>query len=84
MGWRRRVDRPHGEVLATLRELGWACADTSRLPNWVDIVAHRAGVIRLVEVKADTGKLTASQQRLIDAGFPVVVIRNAAEAAALR
>ena len=34
----------------------------------------------LVECKTRTGKLRAEQQKLIDSGWPIVVLRDAAEA----
>jgi len=36
--------------------------------------------VYLVECKTRTGKLRASQQRLIDQGWPIVVLRSAEEA----
>jgi len=38
------------------------------------------GSIALVECKTRTGRLRASQQRLIDQGWPIVVLRSAEEA----
>lgn len=84
MTYRRRVDATHGEVVQALRQCGWTVADTHAFPGFVDCLAHRGGKLWLVEIKGARGKLKPSQQRLIDAGFPVVVLRNAAEAAALR
>lgn len=80
----RRVDSTHKEVLTTLRRCGWKAIDTSRLRNFVDIVATRHGEVRLVEVKAKAGKVTESQACLLAAGWPIWILRSADDAARLQ
>ena len=80
----QRTDRTPREVIDTLRQCGWKVADTHALPNWVDCVASKGETVRLIEIKTATGKLKPSQQRLIDQGWPVVVLRSAEDAVGLR
>lgn len=82
MGWRRRVDSNHGEIVQALRACGWLIADTSRLPNFVDLVGLRDGKIRLFEIKSAKGKFTESQDKLM-AQWPVIVLRDIADVARL-
>lgn len=83
MGIGRRTDSTHKEVVTALRSVGWDCFDVHALPSFVDIVAHRAGQVRLIEVKSAKGKLKPSQQRLVNDGWPIVVLRSAEDAARL-
>lgn len=84
MSYARRTDTTHREVIDTLRQCGWKVADTHALPNWVDCVASRGDAVRLIEIKAPKGKLKPSQQRLMNDGWPIVVLRSAEDAARLR
>lgn len=75
MIWARRVDSTHANIIGTLRATGWAVADTSRLSNFADAVAHKHGDVRLIEIKTGNKPLTSSQLKLIAQGFPVYVLR---------
>ena len=80
----RRTDANSRELLAALRRMGWVCIPTHELRNFVDIMACRAGQVRLIELKTDRGKLTASQERLIDEGWPIHLVRTVEDCEALR
>jgi len=79
---RARTDTTHAEIMAALRAMGWKMKDTHSLPKFVDAVGFRPrdGVV-LFEFKSGRGKLRPSQQELIDEGWPVRVLRTAADAA---
>jgi hypothetical protein len=56
-------------------------ADTHALPNFVDAVGYKPSHgVTMFEFKSRRGKLTDSQQDLLDRGWPVAVIRSADEA----
>ena len=58
----KRVDANQGEIVAALRAMGWAVADTSGVGRgFPDLCASKAGETVLIEVKARTGKLRQSQ-----------------------
>ncbi len=82
MSYARRTDATHREVLDTLRSLGWQIVDTSRLAGFIDAVAWHQGRqhLRLVEIKDVRGNLTLAQVRLLQAGWPIHVLRSAADA----
>ena len=86
MSWARRTDSTHKAVRDALRGCGWLVADTSRLPLFVDLVAFKPSTraFWLVEAKSKGGKLTASQQKLKDAGWPLASIETVEQAAQLR
>jgi len=84
MRYAARVDGTHREVIDALRACGWLVADTSRLAGFVDCVAQRRGVTRLIEIKRPKGKLTWLQAQMIAAGFDVRVLRSAEDAARLQ
>ncbi len=83
MSYARRVDRTHAEVMNALRKCGWLVQDTSRLKGWCDLTAARAGRVLLIEVKTLKGKPTSAQLELIAAGWPILTVRSADEAAKL-
>lgn len=83
MRYAARVDGTHREVIDALRSCGWMVADTSRLAGFVDCVAQRQGVTRLVEIKRPKGTLTRSQVDMIAAGFDVRILRSAEDAVRL-
>lgn len=80
----RKVDRNHGEILRTLRECGWLVKDTHELRRWVDATVSRGGHVRLIEIKADGGMPTEAQLDLVDAGWPIRILRNVDDAINLR
>jgi hypothetical protein len=85
MTFARRVDTTHKAVMETLRKTGWQVLDTSRLRGFVDLVVWHPGrqALRLIEVKDRRGALTDAQRKLVDAGWPVTVLRSPEDAAKL-
>lgn len=81
---RAKVDSTHREVIDTLRQLGWDVEDTHTLPNFVDAVAMRGEQVRLIEIKGVKNRLQPSQKRLIDRGWPIVILRSMQDAINLR
>lgn len=78
---RARTDRNHAEIVQALRQVGWHVFDTSRLGNgFPDLVIHRGGPVRLVELKDKGGALTAAQELFIKTGWPVTILRSVDEA----
>jgi hypothetical protein len=67
-----------------LRACGWRVKDPHTVGGFVDAVVMRAGVIRLVEFKTATGRLTASQADMRADGWDVRVLRSLDDCAALR
>jgi Holliday junction resolvase len=58
-----RTDRNHKDVVAALKACGWTVVDCSRLGDgFPDLLAARAGVLRLVEIK--DGSRSPSRRRL--------------------
>jgi hypothetical protein len=88
----RRTDANHRALLDLAQQLGAKVFDTHCLPNFVDaVVLNPRSRLELVsdqprwvwlpqlelwELKAPKGKLRASQQKLIDAGWPIRVIKT--------
>lgn len=82
----KRVDANHWEVFAALRRLGWCVISTADLGGgFPDLVAAKAGVLRLIEVK--DGKKKPSARKLTPheavyhadmaaAGCPVLIIES--------
>lgn len=83
MNYRRRIDANHARLLSTLRKLGWEVWDSHAIPGFVDAVIYRAGMLRLIEIKTDDGKLTPAQQDL-HRRFPVVILRSLDDCLKLR
>ncbi|MGE0590900.1 MAG: hypothetical protein AB7G23_02970 [Vicinamibacterales bacterium] len=85
----RRTDTTHAPIRDALRRTGWQVEDTSRIGNgFPDLMAKRAGVGVLVEVKDADGTLTPAEVEmhawLRACGATVVVVRSVDEALALR
>lgn len=81
----KRTDQNHADVRDALRKCGWTVLDCSGCPGLVDVLAHRRGVLRMIEIKRDAkAKLTPRQAALIAEGWPIVIIRDVNEAARLR
>lgn len=73
---RTRIDKTHVELIKVLRSFGWMVLDTHGLKGFVDAVGyhHRHGVV-LFEFKAsEKSPLTKGQTKLIEMGWPVVVL----------
>ncbi len=81
-----KVDQNHGQIVKALRQCGWYVLDTHAYPSFVDAVAYHPArdVVRLCEIKAAKGRLTASQSRLLEDGWPVYLLRSVDDAIALR
>lgn len=87
MTYARRTDSTHAAVRDTLRKLGYVVIDTSRVGSgFPDLMLCGRGQadtpeVVLVEVKAKTGRLRASQERFRE-NWPgrYVVLRSAEEA----
>lgn len=80
MTFARRVDANHRLITEALRKAGWYVIDTSRLRNFVDLVAVKHGRAVFVEVKTDRGKLTESQCKLSMGGLPIRIVRSVDDA----
>ena len=80
---RARIDTSHPEIVAALRACGWLVKSTAALPNWIDAIACKPGRVVLLEFKTGKGKLRPSQDRLIEKGWPIQILRTAADAARL-
>ncbi len=82
---RLRSDSNHAEIVSVLRAHGWLVESINRMGGFIDAIAFHPGrqQLRLVEVKTATGKLKPSQQRLIDAGWPITILRSAEDAVKL-
>lgn len=78
-----RTDATHRNVVNALRNTGWAVAETHRLPGFVDAVASKGDMTRLIEIKTGNGKLTESQSKLIAQGHLVYVLRCPEDALSL-
>lgn len=62
---RGRRDSNHGEIVATLRKLGFSVADTGNIGNgFPDLVVGFAGLNALIEIK--DGSKPPSDRRLTD------------------
>ena len=81
-----KIDATQAEIVKTLKSHGCEVISLAGVGNGVpDLLVMECdapgwGRLVLVECKTGTGKLRPSQQRIIDAGWPVVVLRSAAEA----
>ncbi len=83
MRYAARVDANHRSICEALVACGWLVKDCHQYPGFVDAVAQRRGVTRLIEIKAKRGKLTRSQADMIASGFDVKVLRTVEDAVAL-
>lgn len=75
---RAKVDRNHGEIVAAFRKAGWSVLSLASVGRGCPdlLVAHPSeSDLRLIEIKAPKGRLTADQLRFQQA-FPVTVIRS--------
>lgn len=84
MSYARRTDTSHAEIRDALRALGWRVLDVHHFPAFVDLLAYKPsrGYV-LVECKTGKGRKTKAQSKLDADGFPVAVLRTAADAARL-
>lgn len=80
----RRTDANHGEIARVLRECHWMVEDVHVVGGFIDLVATRGGIVRLIEVKTPTGQLTDEQELLIAAGWPIHILRSVDDAINLR
>jgi len=78
---RARTDKNSIEIVRVLRQLGFLVFDCSRTGGgYPDLTVCKAGHVQLVELKTPTGKLTPDQQRFIQAGWPVSIVRSVEDA----
>lgn len=63
-------------VIGEARRAGWLCMQLDS----VDLLLFRKGVFMVVEVKTGEAKLTRHQEKLIEDGWPLVIIRSVEEA----
>jgi len=78
-----KKDATHKEIADEFGRLGCAVLDTSRYPDFVDMLVWRHEA-RLVEAKSKAGSLRPSQRKLADKWpGPIYVVRSAIEARAL-
>ena len=79
-----KVDANHREIVATLRAAGCEVLDLSRVGGGCpDLLVYRTarGLLRLIEVKTENGRLTKRQSIRFPL-LPVWVVRSPAEALA--
>lgn len=82
---RGRVDRNHAEIVAAFRKAGWSVVSLSAVGNGCPdlLVVHPAvDELRLVEVKARKGRLTAEQVKF-HREFPVSIVRSVEDVVAI-
>lgn len=82
----KRVDANHWEIFSLLKKLGWCVISTAELGGgFPDLVAAKAGVLKLIEVKdgkkrPSARKLTpheaAYHRDMAAAGCPIVVVES--------
>ena len=84
----KRRDTNHGDIVRVLEQVGFAVKDTSQLGGFVDVVASRANVNYLIEIK-DGSKppsdqvLTPKEQEFHDSWRgPIEILRSTEEALA--
>jgi hypothetical protein len=81
---RGKVDANHAVIVATLKLQGWRVLDCSSLGHGApDLIAFHPGrdCYRLVEIKDGAKKkLTADQERFIQDGWRVAVVRSVDDA----
>jgi len=79
-----RKDGNHAELERVLRQLGYLVFDCSAVGDgFPDLTVCRAGRVQLLEVKAPGGTLTAEQQRFMQLGWPVTIVRSLDDLVAL-
>lgn len=72
MGYRKRTDANHGDVIETLRAAGWTVRDTSRFgEGFPDAIAAKPGRVVFVEIKDGSKppskrKLTPDEEKFAD------------------
>lgn len=82
---RAKVDNNHVEIADVFRKAGWSVVSLASVGNGCPdlLVSHPAvDDLKLIEVKAAKGKLTADQLKFHQA-FPVAIVRSVDEALAI-
>ena len=80
---RAKVDRNQEAIVEALRFRGWLVLSLAPLGDGVpDLLLWHCGrgIMRLVEVKVPTGKLTKDQAGFALAGWPFQVVRSVEQA----
>jgi hypothetical protein len=83
MKLRGRTDAAHAEIREGLRKYGWLVLDASRLGGGApDLIAATPGDRRIVlfEVKGKRTPTKATQQALLDLGWPIRIVHTLQEA----
>lgn len=81
---RGKVDGNHAAIVEALRATGWKVRSLASVGRGMpDLLIARHGIVRLVEVKTPKGTLTPHQVKMVDEGWPVVILRSVDEALAL-
>lgn len=82
--WARgKADSNHHELIEALRDHGWQVVPTYALRGFVDAVAYKPSQgVKLIEFKTPNGGLTLTQERLLDKGWPITVLRSSDDVAA--
>jgi DNA-binding transcriptional regulator PaaX len=83
---RKRVDGNQTAIVSALRRTGWLVQSLAGLGFGVPdlMVYHRAtDRMLLLELKTARGRITPQQRRLLDEGWPILIVRSVEEALAL-
>lgn len=86
-GHRGKTDSNHADIVKALRGAGWRVQSLTEVGNGCpDLFIWKpfSDLVRLVEIKTPTGRLTKDQSDLVMEGCPVRVIRTVEDALALR
>jgi len=73
-----RRDANEAEIVAALERIGCRVLRLKEVDLLV--LSRRKDELYLLEIKTKTGRVTASQQKLIDDGWPLAVVRSIPEA----
>lgn len=86
-GHRGRTDSNHAAIVEALRAAGWRVQSLTEVGNGCpDLFIWKpfSDLVRLVEIKTPTGRLTEAQSELVTDGCPVRIVRSVEDALALR
>ena len=78
--WSAQRDQNEPEIVELFRKAGWKVEHST---TWDLTCLAPCGTVVLVEVKQPRGRLTNTQRKLLDEGWPLHVVRTTQEAAAL-
>lgn len=75
-----KLDQNHAPIVAALRKVGAEVIELARYGLSPDVLCLFRGRMILLEIKVPGGSLEESQRKLLDAGWPLVVVRSIDEA----